>query len=157
MLQYASLYIYPCARILEAKLQETKSLCHTLCAFKNLTDTAKLSPFPNHVPIYTPTSSVRVCLFLHNLPSNLSPSGDLRRGNLSDSGRGKMRICVRWIHLTPCWIPGLIPLIWLAKGGSPSLSAPWGAQLRNGPPLLRDNMLWWLIICSVCILAGYRY
>lgn len=89
MLQYASPYIYPCARILEAKLRETKSLCHTLCALKNLTNTAKLSLFPNHVPIYTPTSSVWVCLFLHILPSNLPPFGDLQRGNPSDSGRGK--------------------------------------------------------------------
>lgn len=113
ILYSASLYTNPCARILEASLLKTKSLCHIVCAFRNLIDTAKLFPFPNRVPIW-------VCLFPHILPSNLSPSGDLQRSNLSDSGRGK-------------WESVYNEYTWHLVESQGSFC--WSGCLNRGPPL----------------------
>lgn len=92
-MHYACLCIYPCARNLEASLVETKLLCHIACALEILIDTTKLSPSPNHVPIYTPTSNLCLCLFPHILPGNLPPSGDLQGAICQTAEEANENLC----------------------------------------------------------------
>lgn len=137
MLHCASLNVCPCARNLEAKLLEAKLLCHVVCAFKLLTDTAKRSPSPDDVQSTLPAAACGAS-FPHPpqqcasfwRPASKQPAPQREGG----------REPVSSPHACPALNPGARSADLAAERGAP-LSAPWGAQLRNDDERHGDTLL----------------